>query len=73
MAETTDSSWERVVAERLGRMEEKLDNIVLRLADGHKLHLNHGRRISALERWRAYILGALAMLSLGLFLLFKVM
>ena len=73
MAGTTDSSWERVVAERLGRMEEKLDNIVLRLADGHKLHLNHGQRIGALERWRAYILGALAVVSIGLLILFKVM
>ncbi|KKL08632.1 hypothetical protein LCGC14_2573950 [marine sediment metagenome] len=73
MAGTNDPSWERLVAERLGRIEEKVDNIVHRLDDGHDLHLNHGCRIGALERWRAYILGALAVISIVLVFLFKVM
>ena len=59
-----DVAWERKVAERLGSIEAKLDNIVGRLPD-------HGQRISALERWRAYILGALAVITLGVLAMFK--
>ncbi len=59
-----DVAWERKVAERLGSIEAKLDNIVTRLPD-------HGKRLSALERWRAYILGALAVISIGLIAIFK--
>ncbi len=66
-----DDKWELAVAERLGRIEEKLDNIVARLSDGHALHLDHGKRLSALERWRAYILGALAVISIVLLAMFK--
>lgn len=66
-----DSAWELAVAERLGSMEAKLDNIVERLSDGHELHLNHGERLGSLERWRAYILGALAVISVALLALLK--
>ena len=66
-----DAIWQREVAERLGRIEEKVDNIVSRLDDGHTLHLNHGRRIAALERWRSWILGALAVVGLIVAVVFK--
>ena len=73
MAGQVNSVWEREVAERLGNIEAKLDNIAQRLADGHDLHKNHGRRIATLERWRAYILGALDVIGLGVAVLVRVM
>ncbi len=66
-----DEAWAREVAERLGGIEAKLDGIVTRLGDGRAMHINHGERISALERWRAYILGVLAVITLGVLAVFK--
>lgn len=47
------SQWELETAERLARIEEKLD-----------LTLNHDDRIGALERWRSWIGGATAVVGL---------
>ena len=68
-----NSVWERQVAERLGNIEAKLDGIADRLELGHEVHTDYGLRIGALEKWRAYILGALAVISLVLVVLFKVL
>lgn len=67
----SNSVWERQVAERLGGIEAKLDSIVDRLELGHEVHTDHRERIGTLEKWRAYILGALAVISIGLLILFK--
>ena len=68
-----NSVWGRQVADRLGSIEAKLDGIADRLGLGHEVHTDHGKRIGALEKWRAYILGALAVISAILIVMFKVL
>lgn len=53
----------------LVRIDERVETIQLRLADGDRRMERQGQRISKLERWRAYIAGALAALTLVLGLL----
>lgn len=47
------SLWELETAERLARIEEKLDQT-----------LNHDDRLGSLERWRSWINGATAVIIL---------
>lgn len=47
----------------LGRIDGKMDSVLLRLEHNDKIHDELDKRLTALERWRAYILGMTAILS----------
>lgn len=53
-------NWERIVAERLSRIETKLDAIT-----------DLPKRVASLERWRSWVLGALALAAAAIGLLAK--
>ena len=47
----------------LGRIDGKMDSVLLRLEHNDKIHDELDERITSLERWKSYILGVAAVLS----------
>jgi hypothetical protein len=50
----------------LGRIESKLDGVLERQSEQHDRLNKHGDKIASLERWRAWVLGAAAVVIFGL-------
>ncbi|NJL70250.1 MAG: hypothetical protein HC888_00955 [Candidatus Competibacteraceae bacterium] len=47
----------------LGRIDGKMDSVLLRLEHNDKIHDDLDKRLTSLEKWRAYILGVAAVIS----------
>ena len=61
MPESHDKQIQILVAQ--ARMEEKIDNILEKITDLAQTQKSHGIRIDALEKGKAYLLGAVAVIS----------